>query len=140
MTTNKTSLIQPASILCIVLILFPAFICSSSNVILPPTDTSKPHVGIIFIQGADIPADRYAPLAKAIQDALSHESSVFVGLPSFTLNMPDPLTVSGDVDGVIKQLQDSGMSKDAPLFAAGHSLGGIIVQGYVKSNASKFKG
>ena len=70
MTTNKTSLIQPASILCIVLILFPAFICSSSNVILPPTDTSKPHVGIIFIQGADIPADRYAPLAKAIQDAL----------------------------------------------------------------------
>lgn len=32
------------------------------------------------------------------------------------------------------------MSKDAPLFAAGHSLGGIIVQGYAKSNASKFKG
>ena len=32
------------------------------------------------------------------------------------------------------------MSKDAPLFAAGHSLGGIIVQGYVKSNASKRKG
>ena len=102
MTTNKSSLIQSASILCIVCFLFPAFISSSSNVILPPTDTSKPHVGIIFIQGADIPADRYAPLAKAIQDALSTESSVFVGLPSFTLNMPDPLTVSGDVDGVIK--------------------------------------
>ena len=32
------------------------------------------------------------------------------------------------------------MNKDAPLFSAGHSLGGIIVQGYTKSNPEKFKG
>ena len=102
MTTNKTTLVRSNSIL--LLSLFALFLCtarSSTNVILPPSDTSKPHVGIIFIQGADIPADRYAPLAKAIQDSLSSEASVFVGLPSFTMNLPDPLTVSGDVDGVI---------------------------------------
>ena len=141
MTINKTTLAKSSSILS--LFLFALFIgtaYSSSNVILPPSDTSKPHVGVIFIQGADIPADRYAPLVKAIQDALSFESSVFVGLPSFTMNLPDPLTVSGDVDGVIEQLQEAGMSKDASLFTAGHSLGGIIVQGYTKSNPDKFKG
>ena len=70
MTTNKTTLAKSNSIL----LAFALLICTahcSSNVIIPPSDTSKPHVGIIFIQGADIPADRYTPLAQAIQDALS---------------------------------------------------------------------
>ena len=112
----------------------------AGDVILPPADTSKTHIGLVLIQGASVPADRYAPLAKAIQDELAADYSLFVGLPSFLLDTPDPLTISGDVDGVLSELHKQGLQADAPLFVGGHSLGGIVVQNYAKGAASKFHG
>ena len=44
------------------------FLAASSQIILPPTVTSGPQIAIIFLQGAQIPADRYVPLLKAVQE------------------------------------------------------------------------
>lgn len=41
------------------------------DVIISPSDTSKPHLAFVLIQGASIPASRYAPLAEALQQELN---------------------------------------------------------------------
>ncbi len=128
-----------AKITSLVLVTLAAF-AYGGDVILPPADTSKQHLAFILIQGASIPADRYTPLAHSLQLEMSPDYSVYVGMPSFLLDTPDPLTIANDVDNVIAEMKKQGMADDAVLFIGGHSLGGIVVQNYSKGQASRFSG
>ena len=104
------------------------------DVILKPPIPSKEQIGFILIQGAQITPEMYIPLATTLQNMSSY--SVWVGIPDFALDVPEPFVISDGIDRIIKSLVSSGMNSSSKLFFAGHSLGGIVLQDYLQGNAS----
>ena len=116
------------------LVLSMCIACSvGDDVILKPLKQGRPQVGMVFIQGAQIKPEQYIPLATAIQNASNY--SLWVGIPDFTFDIPEPIEISEKVERVIKSLQMAGMNTTSIFFAA-HSLGGIILQDYLYKNRS----
>ncbi len=107
----------------------------ADDVILKPTTSSGPvEIALVMIQGAQIPAERYTPLAQAVQ-AASH-LPVWVGIPDFPLSTPEPAVIGGGISRVLQAMQEQGMNKTAKIFFTGHSLGGIMLQDYLVSDPS----
>ncbi len=119
-------------------LLVPALLGATSalagDVILKPLTTGPAEIALVMIQGAKIPAAQYIALAQAIQAAA--EFPVWVGIPDFALNVPEPLVIGSGISRVLKALHNQGMNKSAKLFFTGHSLGGIILQDYLVGNPS----
>ena len=116
------------------LVLSMCIACSvGDDVILKPLKQGRPQVGMVFIQGAQIKPEQYIPLATAIQNASNN--SLWVGIPDFTFDIPEPIEISEKVERVIKSLQMAGMNTTSIFFAA-HSLGGISLQDYLYKNPS----
>ena len=82
-----------------------------------------------LIQGAQIPPEAYIPLAKRIQSESS--LSIYVVIPAFALNTPEPLVLSGGIEKGIQSMHDAGLDKEADIVLMGHSLGGAMLQDYV---------
>lgn len=58
--------------------------------------------------------------------------NLFIGLPGFiTLNSPNPIEISHAISNTLNTLYKAGLSKSAPVFYSGHSLGSIMVQDYL---------
>ncbi|XP_064386786.1 uncharacterized protein LOC135335273 [Halichondria panicea] len=108
--------------------------CYADDVILKPTTTGPVEIALVMIQGAQIPAERYTPLAQALQAAAHFP--VWVGIPDFPLNTPEPLVIGGGISRVLQSMQEQGMNKTAKQFFTGHSLGGIMLQDYLVSDPS----
>eukprot|EP00943_MAST-04B_sp_MAST-4B-sp1_P005999 g5999.t1 len=102
---------------------------ASSQQLLKPIKQGAKAVGVVFIQGAQIPAEAYLPLAKQIQ--IQSSLSVYVVIPSFPLNTPEPLVLSNGIKNGVQAMYDAGLDKDADLIMMGHSLGGAMLQDYV---------
>ena len=113
---------------------------TSQDVVLAPIEGSVgPDVALFLIQGAEIPASAYAPLAVAAQQASASLFRLWVGIPDFPLSIPEPLFFSTCVDRVFATLVSQGMSANASRFAGAHSLGGVMLQDFVMGNQSAFK-
>ena len=63
---------------------------------------------------------------------------IFVGIPDFISNTPDPLTLPGKVNDTLTALRALGFIGDN-IVMAGHSLGGVVSQGYTKDHADTVK-
>jgi len=60
---------------------------------------------------------------------------LFIGLPGFKLlDTPSPVEIKGSITDALNQLYAAGLSKDAPVFYGGHSLGSIMTQDYLQGN------
>lgn len=81
----------------------------------------------MFIQGASITTTAYLPLITAITDAYS--APLWVAVPAYPDDIPDPLVLGSGIARVLKSLQEAGMPSDTPVFYAGHSMGGAMVCG-----------
>lgn len=68
-----------------------------------------------------------------------HPAKVWIAMPSFTLNTPDPATMGHAVSTSMKALADAGFTGDMVLMA-GHSLGGVMSQKYVVGHTDTIKG
>ena len=84
------------------------FLAASSQIIIPPTVTSGPQVAIIFLQGAQIPADRYVPLLKAVQDN-SKSLSVWAALPKIFLEFAFEVFSKPAIEEALSELQKQGL-------------------------------
>ena len=115
------------------ILLLPVFAATSfaADVVLKPTNTSRPQVAMVFIEGAQIAPEQYIPLARAVQNSSNY--SLWVGIPQFTLAFPEPVEMAANVEQIIKSLQSAGMNTTRIFFAA-HSLGGVILQDYLFSH------
>ena len=89
------------------LLLCLLFLTASSQIILPPTVTSGPQVAIIFLQGALIPADRYVPLLKAVQEN-SKSLSVWAALPNIFLDLAFEVLAKSAIEEALSELQKQG--------------------------------
>ena len=115
----------------------------ADDVIVKPPKAGPVDVALVIVQGAEIPADRYIPLAKAIhagQGLFKNTPSVWIGIPQFALSTPEPLAIGSGISRVVKAMYDQGMNKSAKLFFAGHSLGGVILQDYLNNSPAGVKG
>eukprot|EP00300_Choanocystis_sp_HF-7_P001351 c11092_g1_i2.p1 GENE.c11092_g1_i2~~c11092_g1_i2.p1 ORF type:complete len:597 (+),score=103.96 c11092_g1_i2:1-1791(+) len=105
----------------------------AGDLILNPTRSSGQPAGLIWIQGAQVPTDRYTPLLQAVQNA--SQLRLWVGLPSSPLDTPNPETLPKAISQILDQMYTAGLPKDAILLYGGHSLGSIMVQIYVEAHA-----
>ena len=104
---------------------------ASCTVTAPPELAMGAEVGLILIPGAQIPGERYSPLAQQIQAQLADKAKVWVGVTkSFLGNFPNPLEISGAINDCLSQAAAGGLG--GPVYMAGHSLGGIMLETYIK--------
>jgi hypothetical protein len=90
---------------------------------------------LIVINGALVPNTDYVDVAKAVQAA--SDLKLWVAIPSFVLNTPNPGQIGSKITGAISELEKSGfpgtIKADSDVIVAGHSLGGIFSQTAVVS-------
>ena len=63
---------------------------------------------------------------------------MWVGLPEFVLDAPEPVLIDYYVEETLIKLRKQGFKGDN-IVMAGHSLGGIMSQKYSMKNADKVK-
>lgn len=106
------------------------FCSTGTKIILPPPTSSSSATALLFIQGASLSPDQYVPILSTLQKAST--SSLWIGISDFTLNMPDPLTISSMLSDLLSEMKAKGMPTPSKTFYAGHSLGGIVLASHLK--------
>ena len=80
-----------------------ALAAGDAGILLPPLPgKAGPPKILIYVHGASINEKNYVTVAQAIQRA-SH-LSLWVGLPHFLGNVPNPITITGAVTGMVKRI------------------------------------
>jgi len=111
---------------------------ASCNLLHPMSTATGEDIGFVIIPGAQIPGDRYQALGQEIQRQLPG-ARVWLGLTTGWLgNFPNPLEISGALDDCLELAFSDGLS--GPVFLAGHSLGGVMLETYIKENPDKAEG
>lgn len=109
-------------------------------VLTPPESATGDDVAIVWIHGANCDTKAYTEFANNIQSQGADDGKkVWVGLPTFLFDIPEPLLIDQYVKSTIKQLRQSGFEGNNILLA-GHSLGGVMAQNYAKDHADEIKG
>ena len=106
------------------------FLTHSNGVILPPAHTGTPQA-LLFIQGANVPADEYTDLLKLVQSKT--KSALWVGIPEFTMDIPNPAEMKEKFVRIKTELAKQ--VKVEKYFYAGHSLGGYMLSEFLKTNS-----
>jgi len=101
--------------------------------LFPPTDTATgPDIGLIIIPGAQIVGEKYRNLGEEVQRQLPG-ARLWVGLTRGWLGtFPNPVEIAGALNSCVDQAESAGLS--GPVFMAGHSLGGVMLETYVQDH------
>lgn len=111
----------------------------AANTVLKPVKEGGPQAALIFIEGAEIPCEKYVPLLQEVQNKSG--LSLWVGLPAFALNTPEPVRLAADIASTIRDMEKEGFnSTESLMYYGGHSLGTVFIQDYVSTNASSAAG
>ncbi|XP_072028831.1 uncharacterized protein [Amphiura filiformis] len=109
-----------------------------TKVLRPITDIGG-EVALITAPGAYINGQAYEPLCIAIQKASSLK--LWVGLTAgFRNDLVHLFSLEKAIYLAISDLRAAGMSRTAPIFVAGHSVGGIFSQSIVAADPPMFAG
>ena len=93
------------------------------TVLIPPIYNDGFEAALIVAPGAEISGEAYQPLCVNIQKAASFK--LWVAITSgYRSDTVDPISLKQAVYQAISDLETAGMDKTAPIFLAGHSLGG----------------
>ena len=98
----------------------------ADDIIISPIKQHWPEVAVVIIQGSQFPNDRYVPLVNSLR--VSVPKGLWAAVPDFPNNTPDESTIDGAITRVLSALWSQGMNKSTPLFIAGHSDGGTVLQ------------
>ena len=124
----------------LLLLLLPS--SSGKDLLLAPEHTEGIPVGVIAIEGAEIANAAYAPLLKQLQVAAAPEYSVWVAIPGFLLNTPNPPQLAGKIADARKALLAAMPAakdgNDTKMVGFAHSLGSVFLQDYVAKNSDGF--
>lgn len=101
-------------------------------VLEPSATASGPELAVLFIQGEGIPAERYRPVAEAIQRGCPSRR-LWVAIPSFLGDSPIPRETPLLVAQARRALERSGLPPGTPCLFVAHSVGGIAIQKYLKA-------
>eukprot|EP00475_Leptophrys_vorax_P006607 TRINITY_DN1410_c0_g1_i3.p1 TRINITY_DN1410_c0_g1~~TRINITY_DN1410_c0_g1_i3.p1 ORF type:complete len:532 (-),score=137.41 TRINITY_DN1410_c0_g1_i3:69-1664(-) len=107
-------------------------VLASDDQLLKPISSDGPQLAMLIFQGAQIGADQYVSLATAIQQATTGVQ-LWVSIPAALLDVQNPFTIGSAVTRAKQSLADAGYNS-TDYIVAGHSLGGVAIQGYSESN------
>lgn len=110
----------------------------ADNTFLKPVKEGGQEIALVWIQGAQVPAALYVPLMQELQKQSA--TSLWIGLPSFLGDTPEPVRLQADIDDTIKKMQAAGLSADAKIFYGAHSLGTVFLQQFVAKNPGRCAG
>ena len=113
----------------------------ADTIVLPPlSGATGEEVAIVWIHGASCEPEAYTTLATEIQSqGKDNGQKIWVGLPKFILDVPEPILIDKYVSDTLKELANAGFTGDQVLIA-GHSLGGVMSQDYAQKNKDTIKG
>ena len=97
---------------------------STSQYILfqPPSDTIASH-GLVFVGGAKVREEAYAPIARALA-----ERGIAVAIVRSPFDLPFLLALPGQrIDAAVRALRQD--APELPLAVGGHSAGGLVATG-----------
>ena len=104
-----------------------------STIVLPAVNQTAgaKNVGLIFVQGAQIPAENYVKTFQALQQKFN--GNLWIALTEFPLDTPQPITLGSEINNCLSELKkaDFKFTKETPFFFAGHSLGTVFLQDYI---------
>ena len=111
---------------------------ASCNLVPPMSSATGDDIGFIMIPGAQIKGEQYEALGQEIQRQLPG-ARVWLGLTKGWLgSFPNPIEIAGALDDCLELAFSEGLA--GPVFMAGHSLGGIMLETYIKENPEKAAG
>ena len=106
----------------------------------PASAASGKPVAMVWIHGMQCKPQAYKTLGQEIQNvAASQGLKLWIGLPEFPFDAPEPVLIDHYVQETIGDLSKHGFSGNN-LFIGAHSLGGVMSQNYVASKPDMFKG
>ena len=106
----------------------------------PPAGASGDEVAIVWIHGMNCDNEAYEAFASEIQyQGADAGQKIWVGLPEFLFDAPEPILIDHYVTETIAKLQEAGFTGDN-IMIAGHSLGGVMAQKYAAKNTDTIKG
>ena len=118
---------------------FLALVQARKDVFLSPLHTTGIPVGVVAIEGAQIPNEAYVPLLRAFQNASAPDYSVYVSIPSFLLDCPNPPQINSKIAGARKELLAAmNATADTKVVGFAHSLGAVFLQDFVFKNPTQF--
>jgi dienelactone hydrolase len=105
---------------------------ASCNLVPPMSSATGEDIGFIMIPGAQIAGEQYQDLGEEIQRQLPG-ARVWLGLTKGWLgNFPNPIEIAGALNDCLAHASSEGLA--GPVFMAGHSLGGIMLETYIKDH------
>lgn len=125
----------------ILIALLPLFLLASlvraEHIVLEPLANQSgnlPHAALVLVPGAQIPPESYVPLLTHIQEACRVNG---IALHAVAVQSPydiPPINLLNSIKSAVHMLDKTKMEKYAPIFLAGHSLGGAIIQDILKGD------
>jgi len=98
---------------------------SSSFTVLTPSNDNLRRVGVVMNPGGFVKSSLYTQSMQTWQaEAEKVGVSLYVTLLDYWFNLPIPIRTKANINNGIKQMQDLGLPKDAPVYFTGHSMGG----------------
>lgn len=106
---------------------------------MPPVTTTGTDVAIVWIHGMSCDNAAYQTLAAEVQkQGAAKGQKIWIGLPDFIFDAPSPILIDHYVTDALKELKKEGFT-GTNILIAGHSLGGVMAQGYANGNADTIK-
>ena len=133
------------AILCVIFVLgvlFAPFIEADPVYLAPPKSAShlKP-IAVIWIHGMKCQPQAYKTIAQEFQQVAAEKGfKVWVGIPQFFLNIPQPLMMDHYVKSTFRVLKSKYSFPGNQIYLAAHSLGGVMTQLYAKGKSDFIKG
>lgn len=125
----------------IALLLLTLSVAMSTEIILsPPSGSTGKPVGILWVQGAGSQPSSYTKIATEFQNQVSTLGyKVWIAISDMDVKASDNETFGKFYSNSVIALANAGFS-GGPIFAAAHSLGGVMLQDWAKGNSDKVKG
>lgn len=107
-------------------------------ILWPPSSAAEgaPEKVLVMINGAYVSNTNYVEVAGAIQLAAAPTIRLWVAIPSFLLDCPNPVQIGSKIKAALSAIEEAGFANLDPetdVVVGGHSLGGIFSQGAVVS-------
>ena len=103
-----------------------AALAAADPIIMAPSTSSGEDMAVIWIHGMQCDNAAYVSLAGEVQvQGAAKGQDIWVGLPDFLFDIPEPILIDHYVSQTIKSLRAAGFTGDN-IVIAGHSLGGVM--------------
>ena len=106
----------------------------------PATFPLKP-IAIIWIPGMECKPEAYKTIAEEFQRVAAEKGyKAWIGIPEFTLDIPEPLEMAHCVESTFDVLKSEYSFPGEQIYLAAHSLGGVMAQKYANGKSNFIKG